>query len=110
MSPDLHCLAKHINGEMSAGTRNRILREFKMSARGIITNARCLGEGGNVPVVDGVFFADPRSSVIDIVQATGRALRLVPGKSRAYVIIPVLVREEEDAETIIQTSRFELVW
>jgi hypothetical protein len=63
-----------------------------------------------VPVVDGVFFADSRSSVIDIVQATGRALRIVPGKSRAYVIIPVLVREEEDAETIIQASRFELVW
>jgi hypothetical protein len=95
---------------MSAGARNRILREFKMSARGVITNARCLGEGVNVPVVDGVFFADSRSSVIDIVQATGRALRLVPGKSRAYVIIPVLVREEEDAETIIQASRFELVW
>jgi|CXWL01.1.fsa_nt_gi superfamily II DNA or RNA helicase len=110
MSPNLHYIAKHINGEMSAGTRNRILREFKMSARGIITNARCLGEGVNVPVVDGVFFADSRSSVIDIVQATGRALRIVPGKSRAYVIIPVLVREEEDAETIIQASRFELVW
>jgi superfamily II DNA or RNA helicase len=110
MSPNLHYIAKHINGEMSAGARNRILREFKMSARGIITNARCLGEGVNVPVVDGVFFADSRSSVIDIVQATGRALRIVPGKSRAYVIIPVLVREEEDAETIIQASRFELVW
>ena len=110
MSPNLHYFAKHINGEMSAGARNRILREFKMSARGVITNARCLGEGVNVPVVDGVFFADPRSSVIDIVQATGRALRIVPGKSRAYVIIPVLVREEEDAETIIQASRFQLVW
>lgn len=110
MSPNLHYIAKHINGEMSAGARNRILREFKMSARGVISNARCLGEGVNVPVVDGVFFADSRSSVIDIVQATGRALRIVPGKSRAYVIIPVLVREEEDAETIIQASRFELVW
>ena len=110
MSPNLHYLAKHINGEMSAEVRNRILREFKMSARGVITNARCLGEEVNVPVVDGVFFADSRSSVIDIVQATGRALRIVPGKSRAYVIIPVLVREEEDAETIIQASRFELVW
>lgn len=110
MSPNLHYSAKHINGEMSAGTRNRILREFKMSARGVISNARCLGEGVNVPAVDGVFFADSRSSVIDIVQATGRALRVVPGKSRAYVIIPVLVQEEEDPETIIEASRFELVW
>jgi superfamily II DNA or RNA helicase len=110
MSPNLHYLAKHINGEMSAGARNRILREFKMSARGVISNARCLGEGVNVPVVDGVFFADSRSSVIDIVQATGRALRVVPGKSRAYVIIPVLVQEEEDPETIIEASRFQLVW
>ncbi|MGH9429457.1 MAG: helicase-related protein, partial [Terriglobia bacterium] len=94
---------------MSAGARNRILREFQMSARGVISNARCLGEGVNIPVVDGVYFADSRSSVIDIVQATGRALRVVPGKSRAYVIIPVLVQEEEDPETIIEASRFELV-
>jgi hypothetical protein len=44
-------------------------------------------------------FRRPAQFGIDIVQATGRALRIVPGKSRAYVIIPVLVREEEDAET-----------
>jgi predicted helicase len=94
---------------MSAGERNRILREFKMSVRGIISNARCLGEGVNVPVVDGVFFADSRSSVIDIVQATGRALRTAPGKIMAYVIIPVLVQEEEDPEAIIEASGFELV-
>lgn len=110
LNPNLHYFAKHINGEMSAGERNRILREFKISVRGIISNARCLGEGVNVPVVDGVFFADSRSSVIDIVQATGRALRTAPGKTMAYVIIPVLVQEEEDPEAIIEASRFELVW
>lgn len=110
LKPNLHYLARHINGEMSAGERNRILREFKMSVRGIISNARCLGEGVNVPVVDGVFFADSRSSVIDIVQATGRALRTSQGKTMAYVIIPVLVQEEEDPVAIIEASRFELVW
>jgi superfamily II DNA or RNA helicase len=110
MTPNLHYMAKHINGQMSAGERSRVLREFQMSVRGVVSNARCLGEGVNVPVVDGVFFAESRSSVIDIVQATGRALRNAPGKSMAYVIIPVLVQEEEDPEAILEASRFELVW
>ncbi len=110
MTPNLHYMAKHINGEMSTGERNRILREFQMTVRGVVSNARCLGEGVNVPAVDGVFFADSRSSVIDIVQATGRALRKAPGKAIAYVIIPVLVQEEEDPVEILEASRFELVW
>lgn len=110
MKPDLKYVALHINGEMSTAVRSRILREFRMSPRGVVSNARCLGEGVNVPVVDGVFFADPRESVIDIVQATGRALRRVPGKEYAYLIIPVLVGEEEDAEEILENSKFHTVW
>jgi len=110
MKPDLDYVALHISGEMSTATRSRILREFRMSPRGVVSNARCLGEGVNVPIVDAVFFADPRRSVIDIVQATGRALRQSPGKDRAYIIIPVLVKEDEDPEAILEDSRFDVVW
>ncbi len=110
MSPGLDFSAQHISGVMSAGYRAKILRDFRMSPRGVVTNARCLGEGVNVPIVDGVFFANPRKSVIDIVQATGRALRRIPGKEMAYIIIPVLVRKNEDAEQILEGSRFQTVW
>ena len=110
MSPGLDFSAQHISGIMPAGYRAKILREFRMSPHGVVTNARCLGEGVNVPIVDGVFFASPRKSVIDIVQATGRALRRIPGKEMAYIIIPVLVREGEDAKQILEGSRFQTVW
>ncbi len=92
MDSSLDYMAGHISGEMSIGTRSKIMRTFSLSSRGVISNARCLGEGVNVPVVDGIFFADPRKSIIDIVQATGRALRHAPGKKNAAIIIPVLVQ------------------
>jgi len=110
MDPNVDFTAEHISGEMSVGSRAKVLRNFRMSPRGVISNARCLGEGVNVPIVDGVFFAEPRNSVIDIVQATGRALRRLPGKDTAYIVIPVLVRKEEDAEQILDESRFQTVW
>ncbi|MDT7042538.1 DEAD/DEAH box helicase [Candidatus Nitronereus thalassa] len=109
-SPNLQYMASHIEGKMSAGIRNNILRTFSLSTRGVVSNARCLGEGVNVPIVDGIFFAEPRKSVIDIVQATGRALRKVPGKDRAYIIIPVLVKKGEEVDQILEESKFDTVW
>lgn len=107
---NLNYLAGHISGEMPIGIRSKIMRQFSLSPLGVIANARCLGEGVNVPLVDGIFFADPRQSVVDIVQATGRALRRAPGKKDAAIIIPVLVQEEEDAEHILESSNFNTVW
>ena len=75
IAPKTDFLATHISGAMSSGVRAKKLRDFEAANRGVIANAKCLGEGVNVPVVDGVFFSDPKDSVIEIVQATGRALR-----------------------------------
>jgi len=110
MAPNLTHMTSHVSGEMATGIRSKILRQFAMSPRGVVSNARCLGEGVNVPIVDGIFFADPRESVIDIVQAVERALRLVPGKECAHIMIPILVREGEDAEQILENSKFDSVW
>ena len=52
-----------------------ILKEFEESSKAIISNARCLTEGVNVPVVDMVAFISPKKSKVDIVQAAGRAMR-----------------------------------
>jgi len=62
----------------------------------LITNARCLTEGVDLPAIDAVLFADPKQSKIDIVQAAGRALRKFEGKKYGYIIVPVVLDEEVD--------------
>ena len=85
----------HVNGAMNAGKRDSILREFASGAPSLISNARCLTEGVDLPQIDAVVFADPKRSAIDIVQATGRALRIHEGKKFGYVILPILFDEDE---------------
>jgi superfamily II DNA or RNA helicase len=82
--------AFHVSGSTPTGTRTKIISEFSRSDRALITNARCLTEGVDVPDIDCVLFADPRRSAVDIVQAVGRALRPSEGKKYGYVIIPIL--------------------
>jgi hypothetical protein len=57
----------------------------------ILTNARCLSEGVDVPALDAVLFLHPRKSIVDVVQSVGRVMRLSPGKEYGYVILPVAV-------------------
>ena len=79
-----------VDGGMPTGKREVIINEFAASPKALITNARCLTEGVDVPNIDCIVFADPRRSKIDIVQALGRALRKKEGKDWGYVILPVV--------------------
>jgi predicted helicase len=65
----------HISSRSSAGLRASLLKIFETTKLGLMTNARCLTEGIDIPAVDCVMFADPKQSTVDIVQAAGRALR-----------------------------------
>ncbi len=85
----------HVTGAIPTSIRARIIKEFTDAERALITNAKCLTEGVDVPNIDCVLFADPRKSTIDIVQAVGRALRLFEGKEYGYIILPIIVRGEE---------------
>ncbi|MBT4947117.1 MAG: DEAD/DEAH box helicase family protein [Candidatus Marinimicrobia bacterium] len=87
-----------VSGKTPTSIRSRIIKEFASSDRALISNARCLTEGVDVPNIDGVLFADPKRSAVDIVQAVGRALRLADGKDFGYIIIPVLIEDESDFE------------
>ena len=57
----------------------------------VLSNAKCLTEGVDVPALDAVLFLQPRRSIVDVVQAVGRVMRLAPGKDYGYVILPVAV-------------------
>ena len=81
----------HVSGKMGTGARNVEIERFRENSPSIISNARCLTEGVDIPIVDAVIFADPKQSLIDIVQASGRAMRTHPNKSLGYIIIPVIL-------------------
>jgi len=102
----------HISGKFPAFKRSNILMEFINDEKSLVTNARCLTEGVDVPAVDGIYFVDPKRNLIDIVQATGRAIRKKknPRTKYGHIIIPVFIGDEEDLDEVISGSAFEQVW
>ena len=88
--------SNHINGTMPAGDRKKIFDDFTKAEFGIISNARCLTEGVDVPIIDAVYFADPKNSLIDIIQAVGRSLRKTSDASNqySYILIPIIIPDE----------------
>lgn len=98
--PDHSVFTRLVSGEMSASTRRDILKDFAASPYGVLSNAKVLTEGIDVPQIDAVFFADPKESTIDIIQAVGRALRQPTGENKdktAFILLPVVI--PKDAET-----------
>jgi predicted helicase len=64
-----------ISSKQTAGQRSKHLHDFKSKDLALLSNARCLTEGVDIPSIDCVAFVDPKQSVVDIVQAAGRAMR-----------------------------------
>lgn len=103
-----------ISGKDSVFRRKQILdklRDLRDVDYGIVTNAKCLTEGVDVPSLDGVAFVDPRSSQVDIVQAVGRAIRK-GGKDKkvGFIILPVFFSTKTLDEQTIDESQFAPVW
>ena len=89
----------HIGSDQNTEIRKTILGEFKTCKKGILSNARCLTEGVDVPSVDGVVFSDKKSSIIDIVQAVGRCLRLDKNnpKKIAKIFVPIILGDNNQS-------------
>jgi superfamily II DNA or RNA helicase len=96
----------HVFGTMPTSVRSAEMDRFSASNHALITNARCLTEGVDVPNIDGILFADPKRSTVDIVQAVGRALRPSEGKKIGYVVIPVLLDAHRAENQTIQPNAF----
>lgn len=102
----------HINGAMTPGIRAQIFSDFAEAERALLTNVRCLVEGVDIPMIDAVCFVTPKTSLIDIVQAIGRALRKPwgdEGDKVARVVVPVAVGKEP-GETDLDDDRFQGVF
>jgi superfamily II DNA or RNA helicase len=99
----------HVNGEQPSAEREGILNAFREVKCGVITNARCLTEGVDVPAVDMIAFMNPRKSRVDIAQATGRAMRKAgPEKMFGYVVVPLFLNQHrgESLEEALDRSDF----
>lgn len=105
--------ARHISGETPASKRASMLRslaELPSDTRGLISNCACLGEGVDVPALDGIAFIDPKGSIVDIIQAVGRVIRLSPDKTVGTIVIPVFIDQSSDTEHVLEQSAFDPVW
>jgi len=96
----------HVRGDMPTSERATQMREFA-KGKGLMTNARCLTEGVDLPAIDCVCFTDPKRSKVDIVQAAGRALRLSKGKKFGYILIPIFIPAGADFNEAAEEQGFD---
>ena len=108
------CETKHVDGTDHALNRKARLDWLKGEADGtcrILSNARCLSEGIDVPALDAVLFMTSRKSYVDIIQAVGRVMRKAPGKAYGYIVLPVAIPNGVDpAAALDDNERFSTVW
>lgn len=111
----LSCETKHIDGSMNATEKDALLNWLREEPAEhvckILFNVRCLSEGVDVPALDSVLFLSPRKSMVDVVQTVGRVMRKAPGKTRGYVIIPIVIPAGIAPDLVLDNNKdFDTVW
>lgn len=114
----LLCEVDHVDGNMNSTERKKHLEWLKMDTSHeesdvchILSNARCLSEGVDVPSLDAILFMHPRKSQIDVVQSVGRVMRTAEGKKRGYVILPVgIPAGMTPEEALNDNEKYKTVW
>ncbi|MBG53313.1 MAG: damage-inducible protein [Rhodobiaceae bacterium] len=106
---------QHVDGSYNANAREQLLNWLKADAGDgacrILTNAKVLSEGVDVPALDAIMFMHPRKSQIDVVQSVGRVMRRAEGKKLGYVILPVAIPPNTKPEDALNDNeRYKVVW
>jgi predicted helicase len=105
----------HVDGGMNAITRAHKLEWLKEPGPAlrcrILSNARCLSEGVDVPSLDAVMFLNPRNSVVDVVQSVGRVMRKATDKQYGYIILPIGIPAGLSPEEALKDNKkYAIVW
>lgn len=105
----------HVDGTTNVKVRSAAIRWLEDSpgqrTTRVLSNAKCLTEGVDVPALDAVLFLQPRKSIVDVVQAVGRVMRLSEGKDFGYVILPVgIPAGKAPEEALKDNERYRVVW
>ncbi|NVN03377.1 MULTISPECIES: DEAD/DEAH box helicase [Asaia] len=111
----LTCEAEHVDGGMNASEKEAKLSWLKEETPDktcrVLSNVRCLSEGVDVPALDAVLFLTPRNSQVDVVQSVGRVMRTAPGKTRGYVVLPVVIPSGMPPEQALDNNQpYKVVW
>lgn len=111
----LGCELDHVDGTFDALRRNGLLDWLKAESPEntcrILSNARCLSEGVDVPSLDAVLFLNPRKSIIDVVQSVGRVMRRAEGKKYGYIILPIGIPADVPPEEALKDNdKYKVVW
>lgn len=106
---------RHVDGSFNALEKKECINWLKEDVEDgncrILTNARCLSEGVDVPALDAVMFLNPRSSMVDIIQSVGRVMRKAEGKKYGYVILPIGISASENPDKALdKNEKYKLVW
>jgi superfamily II DNA or RNA helicase len=82
----------YYNSKMTSENQKVVIDKFKKATYGILTCVYCLGEGWDLPLLDGVVFAENMTSNIRIVQSALRACRKYDKdiNKKAKIILPIL--------------------
>lgn len=105
----------HVDGTMNYKERLEKLEElnkFQPNTCKVLSNARCLSEGVDVPALDSVIFFDGKSAMVDIIQAVGRVMRKAKNKKRGYIILPIALTESEikNLDEAVKNTNFKNIW
>ncbi len=105
----------HIDGTMNCKDRLEKLEElnqFEPNTCKVLSNARCLSEGVDVPALDSIIFFDGKSAMVDIIQAVGRVMRKAKNKKRGYIILPIALEESEikNLDEAVNNTNFKNIW
>lgn len=105
----------HVDGTMNCKERlDKLenLNTFKPNTCKVLSNARCLSEGVDVPTLDSVIFFDGKSAMVDIIQAVGRVMRKAKNKKRGYIILPIALEESEikNLDEAVNNTNFKNIW
>ena len=106
---------KHVDGSFNALERKNRIEWLKQdtgedSCR-VLSNARCLSEGVDVPALDAVMFLNPRKSIVDIIQSVGRVMRKSEGKQYGYIILPIGIPAGVEPEVALaDNEKYKIVW
>ncbi|GAA7665102.1 DEAD/DEAH box helicase family protein [Helicobacter pylori] len=112
---NLQITIDHVDGTMNCKERlDKLenLNTFKPNTCKVLSNARCLSEGVDVPALDSVIFFDGKSAMVDIIQAVGRVMRKAKNKKRGYIILPIALRESEikNLDEAVKNTNFQNIW
>ncbi|MFP6080942.1 type ISP restriction/modification enzyme [Helicobacter pylori] len=105
----------HIDGTMNCKDRLEKLEklnQFQPNTCKVLSNARCLSEGVDVPALDSIVFFDGKSAMVDIIQAVGRVMRKAKNKKRGYIILPIALEESEikNLDEAVNNTNFKNIW